>query len=152
MCVVFFFFCFIVRCETSYLKRAQNQVKNKPQLSLHLLGDEREHDEIDPKQGDQEQRRFGQPPETTKRIQIQMSPLAKTSFNFHFLHLSSEDRSWRGGGVKKNTIKKLSVGKALMHYSWLMRYSSSQEKKNSSQSCISLLKAAASVGLLCWLQ
>lgn len=47
-------------------------------------------------------------------------PIIKSDY-FQLLHLSSEDCNWRGdeGGSKINTIKKLSVGKPLMHYSWL---------------------------------
>lgn len=51
----------------SYLERPQNQIENQPQFGLDLLRDEGKHDEIDPKQRDEEQGRLCQPPETTKQ-------------------------------------------------------------------------------------
>lgn len=46
-------------------------------------------------------------------------PIIKSDY-FQLLHLSSEDCNCQGVGESKiNTIKKLSVGKPLMHYSWL---------------------------------
>lgn len=51
----------------SYLERAQNEIEHQPQFGLHLLRDERKHDEIDPKQRYEEQRRLRQSPEAAKQ-------------------------------------------------------------------------------------
>lgn len=48
---------------TSYLEGPQNEIENQPQLGLDLFRDEGEHDEIDPKQRNEEQRGLRQPPE-----------------------------------------------------------------------------------------
>ena len=64
----------------SYLERSQNEIKNEPQFGLHLLRDEGKHDEVDPKQRYEEQRRLCQSPERAKK---------KTKTNVFPSHTSS---------------------------------------------------------------
>lgn len=76
----------------TYLKRAQNQVENQPQLGLDLLGDEGEHNVVDPEQGDQEQRGLGQPPKAGRREEgkKQIADEAKPRYDLDVKHAAEK--------------------------------------------------------------
>lgn len=145
---------------TFYLKRPQNQVKNQPQLSLHLLWDECKHDKIDSKQRNQKQCWFRQPPETTEREREkrEISPSGETSFEsvsicannemqlkstFHFTF-----QLWGPEMGGKTPLKRIS-GK-IAHALWPAYETPSITGENTISSTISLCKAAVRERLLWW--
>lgn len=120
----------------SYLKRTQNQVKNKPQLSLHLLWNECKHYKIDPKQGNQKQCWFCQSPETTKQKADLYLEWNQFSICLNIQYANNEMQlqstchfafQLRESEMEKTPLK-VSAGKQLMHYGWLMRCSPSQKR------------------------